>query len=500
MRSHEILREYNEAKILNDFGKKLIDQYYKEFPQTEEYHKELEKQGESLIKKLIGYIVSKDPSPNKELVFWLVNNYANGRIGRWEDISSRAVPALQKFKALLRKPNLNPPLQIRDVNQIKGLEPLEDILDQYDKKDAISNSEAASLEERALYSSGDAVLLHNDDQIKVVIPHTKEAAQFFGKNTRWCTAGIDRNMFEYYDKNGPLYIIIPKGTQEKYQLHWESHQFMDAKDRSINVGDLGEKYPILNEVLGPVALKHGSLAFNPNATKAQMITAIKKDPTNIQLIAHPDKELQLLAIFGNYYMLQYITNQDPEAQMLAITRACDSKLGRMGRSRIGAMLKNPSPKVQLFMLEKYPPYIMSITPNAQTTEIKALLSDEKFLKKLVAEDPRAIKGMKNPSEGLQMAAMRSAPDVFQYFKNPSEKVKLSAVKQRPYNLEYIPNATPEMKRIAVSKMPASIQFIHDPDEELQLLAIIGLKGNPRIKHPAPEVTKLYNDEIAKRKK
>src|SRR5271157_6549170 len=205
MRYYEILREYNEAKLLNDFGAKLVAHFKKEFPRKK-----------TSPEQLIQAIATADPTPNKELAFWLCLNYAKDGIQRWEDMG-RAVDALQKFKALLRKPNLTPPLQVRDINQIKGLSVLEDIVEQYQEKDVQSNSEIADKEEQNFYKSSQAKLLLNTNQVKVIIPKTNEASVFFGKGTRWCTAAQNNNRFSTYNEDGPLYIIIIKGTKEKYQ-------------------------------------------------------------------------------------------------------------------------------------------------------------------------------------------------------------------------------------------------------------------------------------------
>src|SRR5271157_2096271 len=239
MRYYEILREYNEAKLLNDFGAKLVAHFKKEFPRKK-----------TSPEQLIQAIATADPTPNKELTFWLCLNYAKDGIQRWEDIG-RAVEALQKFKALLRKPNLTPPLQIRDINQIKGLPALEDIVETYKEKDVQSNSEIADKEEQNFYKTGKAQLVLNTSQAKVVIPKTKEASKFFGKGTRWCTAAEKNNMFSTYNKQGPLYIVMIKGTKEKYQFHFETEQFMDVQDKEIDIIALFNKYPVLLDVFCP---------------------------------------------------------------------------------------------------------------------------------------------------------------------------------------------------------------------------------------------------------
>lgn len=75
--------------------------------------------------------------------------------------------------------------------------------------------------------------IYNSENWLVLIPKTIQAAKVYGKGTRWCTAAREHNMFNYYNQQGPLYIFINKKTQEKYQFHFQSKQFMDAKDSPI---------------------------------------------------------------------------------------------------------------------------------------------------------------------------------------------------------------------------------------------------------------------------
>jgi hypothetical protein len=75
----------------------------------------------------------------------------------------------------------------------------------------------------------------------------KEAACFYGgqnKETRWCTSAPGLSYFERYIKDGPLYQIYDKNSEpskdtglptNRWQFHFQSSQFMDKDDRSINL-------------------------------------------------------------------------------------------------------------------------------------------------------------------------------------------------------------------------------------------------------------------------
>jgi hypothetical protein len=72
-----------------------------------------------------------------------------------------------------------------------------------------------------------------------------ESSQFWGQGTKWCTSARneDDNMFDYYNTQGPLYIIISKkikdekNRQLKYQMHFESAQFMDVHDDEMEASN-----------------------------------------------------------------------------------------------------------------------------------------------------------------------------------------------------------------------------------------------------------------------
>jgi hypothetical protein len=91
-------------------------------------------------KELIDDIAATDTTSNKDCVFWCITRYNKGGIRRWEDMS-RACVSLKKFFALLKKPNLNPPLSIRDANRIPTLVELESIVDLYKEEQITSTKE-----------------------------------------------------------------------------------------------------------------------------------------------------------------------------------------------------------------------------------------------------------------------------------------------------------------------------------------------------------------------
>ena len=83
---------------------------------------------------------------------------------------------------------------------------------------------------------------------------SKNAAAYFGgyydtrdefDESNWCTSKIDGTYFEHYIKDGPYYVILPNTStefgkktglpKERYQFHFPSNQYMDRRDRGINL-------------------------------------------------------------------------------------------------------------------------------------------------------------------------------------------------------------------------------------------------------------------------
>ena len=412
MKIIELLLEYNEQRLINDFGNKLITRIKSDAsaPKTSD------------IKIAIDNIANLDPTGNKELTFWLVLNYANGRISRYEDIASRAIPALIKFKALLKKPNLEPKLTIRDINQIKGLTGiksttpevpdslgLEDIIDQYQEKDVTSTSELSSSEEQNFYKTGQAKLIYNDAQVKVVVPKTKAASCFFGINTRWCTAAKENNMFADYNKQGPLYIVLFKKENERYQFHFETQQFMNERDKKIKPNELADKYPILWKIFTPIAEHSGSIILNAHPSEAIQLVAVKQYGYAIQYIKNPSEAIQLAAVKRNGIAIKFIKNPS-EAMQLAAVKQHGYEI---------KFIKNPSEAIQLVA---------------------------------VKQDGTSIKFIKNPSEAIQLVAVKQDGYAIQYIKNPSEAIQLAAVKQDGYAIRVISNPSEEIKLVAVKQI------------------------------------------------
>ena len=234
MRARQFIFEYNQQATAQRFGDKIL-QTAKKDPSPEiaaEYdYLNTNKEIPPNIKTnaLIGImqaIEACDPTKNKEYTVFLAKMYAQGGWGaRIEDLDSKIKPALEKFHKLKLKKKL--PAPRNDIMRYADLADFVGVMDEYEDPD----------QDKKKLEKGDAYTAFENDQVRIIIPNDQAAACYYGQGTRWCTAATQgSNYFGHYSKDGALYILLPKQPKhagEKYQLHFESEQFMDENDYQV---------------------------------------------------------------------------------------------------------------------------------------------------------------------------------------------------------------------------------------------------------------------------
>jgi hypothetical protein len=247
MRAKQFIFEYSREKTATVFGNKLIAALGKDkshtlagtqlgtdrafIDQKNKVGSEITaEQRQLLIDHIMVVIENSDPTPNKEYVQWLTKVYANQGI-KLEDIISRGNSALRMYHEFKVKKIL--PAEYRDIGRIDfaGLESIAQNLD-------LRNALAAKEEQDAAKTvdKGEAETVFENEAVRIIVPKNEAASCYYGQGTRWCTAGRDNNMYDRYARDGDLYILLPKQPKydgEKYQLHFQSGQFMDEGDNSV---------------------------------------------------------------------------------------------------------------------------------------------------------------------------------------------------------------------------------------------------------------------------
>ena len=231
MRLHEITQLLTESRLdylIKNYSTQVGTQLSKDHTflvhsSSEEYPK--------LATNWITDLINKDPSNKGIYTQWMVIQYLKGNF-LYED-SGNLLDDLTYFHVNKRA------FEQKDINQYT--------VDQlYDTKKQIEDQAEpiqSKRQEKAQLKQGAEKVLETEN-VLVIWPQTKKAAQYYGSGTRWCTSSRNHNMFSYYNKKGPLYIIIDKKTNEKFQIHFEKREIRDAEDKSVkSINNFTIRYP-----------------------------------------------------------------------------------------------------------------------------------------------------------------------------------------------------------------------------------------------------------------
>ena len=250
MRFKEFLREYSREKTAQSFGDKLVTALGNDkshglgdvaghtlgaarayIQQKTKLASEIELKNKTIIiDSILLSLEHADPTNNKEYVQWLAKIYANANV-KMEDLLSRGNSALKQYHEFKVKKIL--PADVRDIGRI-DFNKLENIAQNPGLLQALYDK----TEQEAVKTmpKGQSEVVFDNDKVRIIVPHDKESACYYGQGTRWCTAARENNMYDRYSRDGNLYILLPKQPKydgEKYQLHFKSGQFMDEGDNSV---------------------------------------------------------------------------------------------------------------------------------------------------------------------------------------------------------------------------------------------------------------------------
>ena len=313
---------------------------------------------------------SADPTTQKIYVPRLATWWLRG--AKLEDLISRGADALEKFVQLKQKNLLKP--EHKDINGFKQFTEFETTLSGYQ----LPGQSAQAPENRGRFKQ-----IYRDEQLIVVQLLDKTAARWWGQGTKWCTAAKNNNMFDDYAHQGPIYVIIDRVANAKYQYWWDKDdvydtQFMDAQDQEYNPRKL-RAFSQLQKIFQPLC---AHIMWNANPTKLKQLAAVRRNGRAIQWIRNPSEPVQLAAVQQNGGAIEYITNPSEAVQLAAVKRHGE-----------------------------------------------------------------AIRYISNPTEAVQLAAVQQDGDAIEYITNPSEAVQLAAVRRNSLAIQWIWNPTPKVQAL-----------------------------------------------------
>lgn len=186
------------------------------------------KGNKELFDKLDALYPKKGNQHNRGYFMWLYKMYRNGlkeedfyKVKEYLDLFFKYINMIPKDK--------------RDITQYQTIQDLYDVIKKYKDAEASGEEMATSkTDERKKRLEKESKVVYSGDTWEVSVPYTEWASCELGKNTQWCTAATKSdNRFDYYNSDGPLYIMRNLDDNKRYQLHFESDQLMDENDRPI---------------------------------------------------------------------------------------------------------------------------------------------------------------------------------------------------------------------------------------------------------------------------
>ena len=170
-------------------------------------------------------IITKEP---KKTIYiqWLLDLYKNHKF-KLEDIEKA-----NKYLSIFNNPNVYKKLGgINKINKLKSIQELFELIEPYYKVENINSNDKDEFIENKCF-------VKEFKNYKLYIPNTYEESRYLGRGTQWCTAADSKDgeeTFHQYTKNEneQLLVLINKSNNKiKYQIHFETVQFTDAKDNT----------------------------------------------------------------------------------------------------------------------------------------------------------------------------------------------------------------------------------------------------------------------------
>ena len=239
--------------------------------------------------------------PSKKYLEWILKSYIKNDI-KFEDLYK-----LEADLELFTKSKKDKSLEKTDINQYTPRSLVKAIT-------TITTQRADT--EHHMRTEGADVVIDGPDATILELK-TEEAACYYGKDTRWCTAWLgDNNQFDKYNDEAPIYVALCKDGR-KFQFHiGEEFQFMDEQDDPIeDLPSLRVKYPSINKLFSdiyePSALKtpRSAYIFALKVIKGRWPEAedvILKDPQTVY-------DYTKRTIKGRWPEAEDVIIKDPEA-------------------------------------------------------------------------------------------------------------------------------------------------------------------------------------------
>lgn len=350
--------------------------------------------------EFVNELAKHDPSPSKIYLQWMTRTVLN-KATPWEDIGkfTEYLQLFEKVKSRLEKKDINGYQSARDLyNAIKDFDP------------TVKTGKQERREQRdGFFKRGEIEEVYRDNTVQILHPKTQAASVEFGIGTKWCTAATkSKNYFNQYNADGPIYMINFLGkTNERYQIHFESGQFMDIHDNPVDWQKFKKQHPFVNTIFAKqiswLEARASELQWTlhkfldeceeENKNPPDYMNEIEDAVSPINLM-DPGNQHDLVKIFSN--IVEYIQFPSVAIQSLAIKEGSWKNLNRINLEFIEKALKNP----QQYPISQWNiKNIIEDVPNHQRDQI---------IKEILIKHPNAFRGLNDSDKWLEFAYTHGA--------------------------------------------------------------------------------------------
>lgn len=183
----------------------------------------------------------------------------------------------------------------------------------------------------------DAIVIYETDDSKAIVPLTRESSIIYGKNTKWCTAASDNNMFSEYFNNRDIVLIYVFTKHGKFALvtnndFVESPQIFNEMDIKITLNEFEKITDLSGNMLVELASRHKNIIMKYQSreqfltefmdalmsgelsrTQREHLSRITYETLYPYFVAKPEYVIRFIEVFGKYDgQYEFMLLRDPK--------------------------------------------------------------------------------------------------------------------------------------------------------------------------------------------
>ncbi len=369
----------------------------------------------------VDHFMGADPTRNHRYTQWMITAYLNDGF-LFEDLS-KAHDTLEIFASCFHRL----PIPARAINTYRSLADLWIAVKPFAVVPETTGKQQKRDQREKAYR--ESMVLADDDDFTVAVPLTVEAAKWWGKGTRWCTAADKDNAFEQYHRSAPLVVIDLHDGDGKKQLHVSMNgcQFMDADDSPVGPDFVERHWGLLEGIIAWAARVNGCGSI------------MRYLPEKFH-----SRELHLAAVRQNGMALKYVPLHLRDEELCDAAIECDG-------------------------------YAFPHVPRHFKTEefIKRLLSKHGYVLNQLPEDQRTAE-LCDLAVGSWSEALRDVPNHLR-----TREICLKAVESNRNVLQHVPQVQRDYELCLAAVRGNALSLLHVPQALRTLEMCLGAVASKR---------------------